>query len=61
MVDENLATGLAKLFSGQSVLEFGAGMGCMTGALKDRGVDVRGFEGATNVHQLTQGLVCART
>lgn len=60
-LDQRLARALARLFAGQSVLEFGAGLGCYTSALRDsRGAglaDVRGFDGAPGVAELSEGLV----
>jgi 2-polyprenyl-3-methyl-5-hydroxy-6-metoxy-1,4-benzoquinol methylase len=49
---------MAALFrSNRSVLEFGAGMGCYTEQLRRAGLDVRGFDGSTNVHEITNGMI----
>jgi len=56
-LDLGLAEGLTKLFAGGSVIEFGAGIGCYSGALHQRGVRAVPFEGAANVEQVTHGFV----
>ena len=59
-LDERLARELARLFSGSSVLELGAGLGCYTAALRDSEggpAAVRGFDGAPAVRELSGGLV----
>eukprot|EP00966_Prymnesium_polylepis_P158771 3669804-Prymnesium_polylepis.1 len=62
-LDRGLAGELSKLVAGHSVVELGAGMGCYTGALRDAGRrgagphDMRGFDGAPGVAELSEGLV----
>ena len=64
-LDRSLVAQVAKLVAGASVIEFGAGMGCYTAALRDLGMksvavgprEARGFDGAPGVRELTEGLI----
>ena len=56
-LDIGLATGLSVFFRGKRVIEFGAGLGCYTSALRDAGVSIRGFDGMRGVSRRTDGLV----
>ena len=58
-MDVGLAHSLARLFTGHTVVELGAGLGCYTGFLRDHGTvgEVIGFDGAEGVHTHTHGLV----
>ncbi|KAL1510287.1 hypothetical protein AB1Y20_006607 [Prymnesium parvum] len=64
-LDRGLVAAIGTLVAGASVIELGAGMGCYTAALHDLGtrsstlgpLEVRGFDGAPGVVELTEGLV----
>ena len=58
-LDVGLAASLASVFRGHSVIEFGAGMGCYTGALLDEKIDVTAYDGVPDVHRISHGLVPA--
>ena len=57
LLDRGLADSLVNLFAGASVVELGAGKGCYADALRRVRLDVRAFDGAPNVRDLTGGLV----
>lgn len=59
-IDLRLVGSLARFFrerNAESVMEFGAGHGCYSDALRLRGISTRAYEGANNIEALTQGLV----
>ena len=59
VIDRGLVSGLVRFFGREksTVVEFGAGIGCYSDALRLRGVPSFAFEGAANVVQLTRGSV----
>jgi hypothetical protein len=60
-LDQGLVQAMVLLFNSSgstpTVLELGAGMGCYTNALREAGMQARGFDGAPNVGELTSNLV----
>ena len=59
-LDTAFAAGLAALFAGGSVYDFGAGVGCYTAFLRDHsatGARVRAYDGVPGVRRLTRRLV----
>mmetsp|Transcript_36557 Transcript_36557/g.80300 ORF Transcript_36557/g.80300 Transcript_36557/m.80300 type:complete len:315 (-) Transcript_36557:336-1280(-) len=56
-MDLGLVDGLAQFFRGGSAIEFGAGKGCYTSALRARGVPTVGYDGSKEIEQQTEGLV----
>ena len=59
LLDRGLATALARFFGASaSVVEFGAGKGCYTDALRTAGLTkVQAFEGAPQIEHVTHGFV----
>jgi len=55
--DPCLARALVDLFSGQSVVDFGAGPGKYVRAMIDAGIDAAGVDAVPEIETLTQGLV----
>lgn len=57
--DQSFANAILKVVFGGSVLELGAGLGCYTYYLNQSGTftSVSGYEGASNVNELTDGFV----
>ena len=56
-LDRGLVRELSRLFAGGSVIELGAGKGCYADELRRARLDVRAFDGAPEVGNLTGGLV----
>lgn len=55
--DAGLAAGLVNIFTGQSVVDFGAGRGKYVRALVHAGIDAIGVDAVPEIETLTQGLV----
>ncbi len=57
-LDRGLVRGVAALVGpSASIVEFGAGKGCMASALRREGVLVRAYDGSPNASKVTRGLV----
>ena len=58
-IDRGLVNAIASQATGKSVIEFGSGMGCYIGALKDSDKLswADGYDGSPTIATLTQGLV----